>query len=356
MSRSVSNWLLLGLWVCLASFLSDTRAAEVDVSKLPPAASSQVDFARDIKPILEVSCLRCHGPEKPKNHFRLDSKEAALKGGDNGVDIISGDSTNSPLIHYVGYLVEDSEMPPVGKGDRLSATQVALLRAWINQGVPWETIPKTNEWAALFDTSFGGTAVTGNKQKFREQLWHKEGPRAGVNQFEVFEGIGDTKFYLSGHAYQDDYAVGMLARRNDLGFIRTGWSQYRKYFDDLGGFFPATNAAAMYDPNDLHLDVGKAWIDFGLTLPNWPQMVFGYEYDYRRGEKSTLNYGAYQPSAQEIHEGVHIIKFDLNAEVQGFTLEDQFRGEFYNLHTEQTNYVAPLARSGPPRARAERRK
>src|SRR5437870_3129035 len=40
--------------------------AAVDTSKLPPPANVKVDFARDIQPIFERSCLRCHGPEKPK--------------------------------------------------------------------------------------------------------------------------------------------------------------------------------------------------------------------------------------------------------------------------------------------------
>lgn len=112
-------------------------SAPVDVSKLPPAASQNVDFAKDIKPILETSCLKCHGAEKPKGDLRLDTRENALKGGVNGAVFTPGDSTNSPLIHLVARLVEDSEMPPAGKGEPLTAQQVGLLRAWIDHGAPW---------------------------------------------------------------------------------------------------------------------------------------------------------------------------------------------------------------------------
>ena len=98
------------------------------VSNLPPAAKMQIDFARDIKPILEANCLRCHGPEKPKSDFRLDNLARRLKGGDdNGVDIVPGDSAKSPLIHYVAYQVEDMEMPPIGKGNRLTTNEVSLV-------------------------------------------------------------------------------------------------------------------------------------------------------------------------------------------------------------------------------------
>jgi mono/diheme cytochrome c family protein len=112
-------------------------AASVDISKLPPAANRPVDFAQDIQPILEKSCLKCHNAEKAKGKLLLDTRDHALKGGDNGPDIVVGNSANSPLIHFTARLVQDSEMPPIGKGAPLAAEQIALLRAWIDQGVKW---------------------------------------------------------------------------------------------------------------------------------------------------------------------------------------------------------------------------
>ncbi|HYG78325.1 MAG TPA: PSD1 and planctomycete cytochrome C domain-containing protein [Planctomycetota bacterium] len=111
-------------------------AAEVDVSKLPPAAASY-DFAKDIQPLLENACVKCHGPEKKKGSFRIDTREDLLKGGDEGKAIVEGDSAKSPLIHYVAHLISDLEMPPKGKGDKLTPTQIGLLRAWIDKGAKW---------------------------------------------------------------------------------------------------------------------------------------------------------------------------------------------------------------------------
>src|SRR5690242_12477448 len=102
-----------GFWTwVLILFSMSTFAAEVDVSKLPPPAARTIDFAADIKPILETSCLRCHGTERPKSRFSLATREAALKGGENGIAIVPGDSAKSPLIHYVAALVPEMEMPP----------------------------------------------------------------------------------------------------------------------------------------------------------------------------------------------------------------------------------------------------
>src|SRR5205814_4598760 len=79
------------------SFTVVSARAAFDESKLPPPANMTVDFARDILPVFESTCWRCHGPERPKGHFRLDNRELALKGGDNGIDIIPGNAAKSPL-------------------------------------------------------------------------------------------------------------------------------------------------------------------------------------------------------------------------------------------------------------------
>ncbi len=127
--------LLSTLFFGLAALCGFTIAIEAEDKPLPPAATERVDFGRDIEPILKNSCLRCHGPEKPKSHFRLDNRISALEGGEkNTNDIAPGNSAGSLLIHYVAYTVDDMEMPPVGKGEQLTPRQIGLLRAWIDQG------------------------------------------------------------------------------------------------------------------------------------------------------------------------------------------------------------------------------
>ena len=110
-------------------------AADADLSKLPPAASKKgVTFEKEIKPIFEKSCFKCHGPEKQKGKLRLDSLEAALKGSENGKVLEAGKSEKSVLVHNIARLKPDDAMPPEGKGDPLTKEQVGLIRAWIDQG------------------------------------------------------------------------------------------------------------------------------------------------------------------------------------------------------------------------------
>ena len=120
----------------LVTATASLLAADVDVSKLPPAAKQAgVTFDKDIKPVFEKSCFKCHGAEKQKGKLRLDSLEAALKGGENAPNIIAKDSAKSPLVWSVARIGdEDDAMPPKGKGEPLTGEQVALIRAWIDQG------------------------------------------------------------------------------------------------------------------------------------------------------------------------------------------------------------------------------
>ena len=122
--------LLIG--VALASL---ALAEPVDVSTLPPPASTQADFVRDVQPILAKHCYSCHGPDKQEGDLRWDVKAAALKGGASGPAIVISNSAASRVIHLVAGLEKNLVMPK--KGARLAPEQIGLLRAWIDQGATW---------------------------------------------------------------------------------------------------------------------------------------------------------------------------------------------------------------------------
>jgi hypothetical protein len=342
---------LFAVFACLTATSSTAtlRAAEVDESKVPPPAQKQIDFVQDIRPILESSCLRCHGPVRPKSGFRLDNRASSLKGGDNGIDILPGNSAKSPFIHYVAGLVPDMEMPPPGKGEPLSKQKISVLRAWIDQGLSWENAEPTNAFELTLAPTLGYTFVDGDKHKFRENVWRRDGWDGGLQQSELFQQLDrDTSLTISGHAFLDNYQISLDVTRNELGFIHAGWQQYRKYYDDTGGIYPPSLPFPQSLGPDLHLDIGKAWIDFGLTLPQWPRMVLGYEYDYKRGQEATTTWGSDRaadarniaPNSKHLDEGTHVIKFDFDADLKGLAIEDRFRGEFYNSSTRYTNLAS----------------
>jgi mono/diheme cytochrome c family protein len=148
LATTLTNMMKTVLSACLAvtfgfSLLSSSAAeknkSSVDVSKLPPPADKKgVTFAADIKPIFDKSCVSCHGPEKSKGKLRLDSLEAALKGGEDGKVIEPGNSAGSLAVHNVAHIgdPDDYMPPPKNKGNipPLTPEQIGLIRAWIDQG------------------------------------------------------------------------------------------------------------------------------------------------------------------------------------------------------------------------------
>ncbi len=121
------------------ALLTASAAEKVDITKLPPASEKKdLTFDKDIKPLLEVSCLKCHGAEKPKSKYRVDSREAFIKGGESeAAAVVPGKSAESPVVHMAGDLIVDMEMPPLEKREKypaLTKEQIGVLRAWIDQG------------------------------------------------------------------------------------------------------------------------------------------------------------------------------------------------------------------------------
>ena len=55
-----------------------------------PARAATVDFAKEIQPVFEANCVKCHGPARSENGLRLDLKTEALKGGDHGPAFVAG--------------------------------------------------------------------------------------------------------------------------------------------------------------------------------------------------------------------------------------------------------------------------
>jgi len=115
-------------------------ASAQDAKTLPPAATKAgVTYDGDVKAFLDKSCVHCHSGEKPKARLKLDTLDNILKGGRNGKVVTVGDSAKSVLVQAAAHTTDDEDewMPPakaVDKYPNLTADQIGLLRAWIDQG------------------------------------------------------------------------------------------------------------------------------------------------------------------------------------------------------------------------------
>ena len=116
-TSSVSNYYLpMAIALSLVVFIATPHRA----------IAEDVDFQRDIVPILEERCWYCHGEEEQESGLRLDLRSKMLKGGDSGpVAMVPGHSEKSYLIDVMKHLDADVKMPL--DEDRIPAKEIGLL-------------------------------------------------------------------------------------------------------------------------------------------------------------------------------------------------------------------------------------
>jgi hypothetical protein len=114
---------------------------KADLTKLPaPSTRTDITFDADIAPMLKASCAICHGGATPRSGLDLTSKDAIIKGGKKGKDVVAGHSDQSLIVLYAGDTIAKEEMPPLARRtaatpvNALTKDQLAVLRAWIDQG------------------------------------------------------------------------------------------------------------------------------------------------------------------------------------------------------------------------------
>ncbi len=99
-------------------------------------AAAEIDFVRDVRPILEKHCYECHAGDVRKSGLRLDIRSEAMKGGElYGEAILPGEPGDSPLVQFIADENADLVMPP--DGERPTAAEIATLTQWVEQGANW---------------------------------------------------------------------------------------------------------------------------------------------------------------------------------------------------------------------------
>ena len=184
--------------------------------------------------------------------------------------------------------------------------------------------------------------VTGNTQKFREDVGIRDGWTGGIEDARLHDVIAkdltldaEGRFILDDH----DYKLQLQLTKKDVGFVRAGFTQYRDYFNNEGGFYRPFSPSSLRLPQDLGVDVGDIYFDAGLTLPNLPKVTVGYEHQYRVGDESLLEWGGVTqgtttrkiaPSSKSIEEYTDIIKLSAEYDIHDVHLLDDFRFEHFH--------------------------
>ncbi|MEO1997683.1 MAG: DUF1549 domain-containing protein, partial [Planctomycetaceae bacterium] len=99
-------------------------------------SAKEIDFNRDIRPILSNHCFQCHGPddESRQAELRLDQRDEAIADRDGHAAIVPGHAAKSTLVERIIASDADTRMPPLEFEKPLSQPQIELLKKWIQSG------------------------------------------------------------------------------------------------------------------------------------------------------------------------------------------------------------------------------
>ena len=105
------------------------------------AEAAEIDFSRDIRPILSDKCFACHGPDRAnqKADLRLDSRDEAIRERNGIIPIVPGNASASELVKRIFAADENDVMPPLKFKNPLTRAEKEMLKAWVGAGANYET-------------------------------------------------------------------------------------------------------------------------------------------------------------------------------------------------------------------------
>ncbi len=153
-----------------------------------------------------------------------------------------------------------------------------------------------DEFKNWIELGLGGVITRGDTAQFEQE--HR------LSGDQVYGGIQDLHYEHSlpndfaltvdGHALWDinDYNLRVDLSKPKLGYLRFGYDEFRSWYDGNGGFFPPHGGAWFPPPiPEMHIDRGDAWVELGLRVPDWPEITFHYEHQFRDGQKDSTIWG-----------------------------------------------------------------
>lgn len=191
---------------------------------LPAQVPGKVDFGRDVQPLLREHCVSCHGPSQQMNGLRLDRRRDAMRGGTIPGVIVPGNSAGSRLYLKLIGNQYGPQMPPTGP---LSAEEINIFKAWLDQGAEWPDALSGETPAAPPDPQAARLMAAlraGDRQAFTRSL--REDPKV-VNR----KGPGGSTPLMYAALYGDSDSVRRLLEggadpnlRNEAGVTALMWA------------------------------------------------------------------------------------------------------------------------------------
>jgi hypothetical protein len=219
----------------------------------------------------------------------------------------------------------------------LSAALAATAGAQTNAPAPASPTPLdpgqmfeggTNSYANWIEFSTGGIALRGNQANFQQQQQITVPAFGGLSGLHYTTNLNtNTTMTLDARAIadQNDYSLKLGVVRDNVGYLRFSYDEFRTWSDGDGGFY-APSDTFFPGPNEGQgLDRGKFSFEAGLTPENGINAIFNYTHTFRSGEESSTKWGdadignvtqGLSPSIYDIHESSDAFKLDLSDHVK----------------------------------------
>lgn len=153
---------------------------------------------------------------------------------------------------------------------------------------------ETAEYRNWVQVGVGSTFIDGDKAAFQRRHSLPRGAFGGVEDFHFEQDVEKRGlFSVDGRGIFDthDYDIRLNLSHPEKGYLRAGYREFRTWYDGSGGYFPRNGQWISLYNEDFELDRGEAWIEGGLTLPDWPEFRVKYSRHFRDGMKDSTSWG-----------------------------------------------------------------
>ena len=162
----------------------------------------------------------------------------------------------------------------------------------------------TNTYSNWIELGGGGLLTQGYAPGAQQRERLNSGVFGGIEDLHYQADVAKkTTFTLDGHSIFDDhnYKLGLGLNRDDLGFVRLNFENFRTWYPGTGGYVPGDGAAFSLPGDALTLDRGLISFEAGLAKKDIPQITFKYTHRYRDGDKSSTLWGPVHDSGGNIY-------------------------------------------------------
>ena len=326
MPRSLASYLVASA-VLLAVRVP---GAQAPASRALPAAQPQVDFATHIRPVLEAKCLGCHGDALKLSRLDLRTRESAIDGGVHGPALVPGQADKSRMYRVVAGL-EEPAMPM--RGPALSATEVATLKRWIDDGAVWDAGVIARPAAAPATTAIEERPITDQERAYWAFKTPVQAPLPDVTRPGLSHPI--DRFLEQARARRGLVAAPRADRRT---LVR------RAYLDLLG--LPPTPAEVDRFVADDRPDAWEQLIDSLLASPHYGERYGRHWLDVARyADSGGFEYDVHRPNAWRYRDYV-IQSFNADKPYDQF-LTEQLAGDEMDGRTHDSLIATGFLRAGP---------